>query len=72
MLANVYFVNSTLKSFARMPLRAEDVAKVIALIDDGRCLRYAAAAARTPYSTVRDTVKRFRETHSYCRKPGSG
>ncbi|PSN44836.1 hypothetical protein C0J52_16208 [Blattella germanica] len=54
-----------------MPLRTEDVAKVIPLIDDGRSLRYVAATIRTPYSTVRDAVERFRETHSYCRKPGS-
>ncbi|PSN52723.1 hypothetical protein C0J52_06137, partial [Blattella germanica] len=52
LFANVYFVNSTSKSFARLPLRAEDVAKSIALIDDGRSLRYAAATVRTPYSTL--------------------
>lgn len=55
-----------------MPLSAEDVARGVALIDDGRSIRYAANAIGVPYETLRDAVRRFRETGSYNRRPGSG
>ncbi|PSN41905.1 hypothetical protein C0J52_06804 [Blattella germanica] len=55
-----------------MPLSPQDVARAIALIDDGRRLRYAARTIGAPYTTVQEAVKRFRETQSYSRRPGSG
>ena len=55
-----------------MPLSPQDVARAIALIDDGRSLRYAARTIGAPYTTVQEAVKRFRETQSYSRRPGSG
>ncbi|KAJ4440312.1 hypothetical protein ANN_08451, partial [Periplaneta americana] len=52
-------------------LKAEEVAKVIVLIGDGRSLPFAAAAVMdVPYSTVTDALQRFRETQNYSRKPG--
>ncbi|KAJ4443593.1 hypothetical protein ANN_05267 [Periplaneta americana] len=63
-VTNIYFVNCIVIVFV-------DVAKAIALIDDERSLRYAAAAAiAAPYSTVRDAVKRFRETVTLSSVPG--
>ena len=35
-----------------MPLSAEDVARGVALIDDGRSIRYAANAIGVPYETL--------------------
>ncbi|PSN33842.1 hypothetical protein C0J52_16838 [Blattella germanica] len=55
-----------------MPLSPQDVARAIALIDDGRSLRYAARTIGAPYTTVQEAVKLFRETQSYSRRPGSG
>ncbi|CAH1400885.1 unnamed protein product [Nezara viridula] len=55
-----------------MPLSAEDVARGVALIDDGRSIRYAANAIGVPYETLRDAGRRCRETGSYNSWPGSG
>ncbi|PSN46435.1 hypothetical protein C0J52_15119, partial [Blattella germanica] len=62
----------TAEDVSVMPLRPQDVATAIALIDDGRSLRYAARTIGAPYTTVQEAVKRFRETQSYSRRPGSG
>ncbi|PSN30020.1 hypothetical protein C0J52_27403 [Blattella germanica] len=37
-----------------MPLSPQDVARAIALIDDGRSLRYAARTIDAPYTTVQE------------------
>ncbi|PSN39676.1 hypothetical protein C0J52_14425 [Blattella germanica] len=55
-----------------MPLSLQDIVRAIALIDDRRSLQYAARTIGAPYTTVQEAVKRFRETQSYSRRPGSG
>lgn len=55
-----------------MPLSIEDVARAVALVEDGRSIRYAARAIHASYTTVHRAVLRFQETQSYTRRPGSG
>lgn len=55
-----------------MVLNAENVAKIIALVDDGRSQRYAARALGIPETTVRRAIERYRETGLMTRRPGSG
>lgn len=50
----------------------EEVARVMALIEDGRSQRYAARSVNKPEATVRRAVERFRETGQYKRRVGSG
>ncbi|PSN43894.1 hypothetical protein C0J52_03671 [Blattella germanica] len=59
---------TTSSTLSVMPLSPQDVARAIALIDDGRSLRYAARTIGAPYTTVQEAVKRFRETQSYSRR----
>ncbi|XP_069694773.1 sensory neuron membrane protein 1-like [Periplaneta americana] len=58
--------------FQTKPLSSQDVARAVAVIDDERSLRYAAATIGASYTTVQEAVKRFRETQSYSRRPDSG
>lgn len=55
-----------------MPLSAETIARALALIEDGRSIRYAANAIEAPLATVHRAIKRYRETNLYTRRPGSG
>lgn len=55
-----------------MPLNSQVIAKVLALVEDGRSIRYAARTVRAAYTTVHRAIVRFRETHTYTRRPGSG
>ena len=55
-----------------MALSSEDGARAVALVKEGRSLRYAARVVRTSYSNVQRTVRRFQETNSHTRRPGSG
>lgn len=53
-------------------MKPENIAKVIALSEDGRSVRYIAAHLNFPRSTVQDAIKRYRETGQYERTVGSG
>lgn len=53
-------------------MRRDDIAKSIALHEDGRSVRYIAAALHTARSTVHDAIKRYQETGQYTRRVGSG
>jgi transposase len=55
-----------------MPLDSVDIARALALIEDGRSIRYAANAIGAPVTTVHRAVRRFHETGQYTRRPGSG
>ena len=50
----------------------EDVARAVALYDDGRSVRYIANVMNMARSTTHDAIKRYRETLEYTRRPGSG
>jgi transposase len=50
----------------------EEVAKAVALSEDGRSVRYIAEALGFPRSTVNNVIRRFNQTGSYKRRPGSG
>lgn len=53
-------------------MRPEDVARAVALYDDGRSVRYIANVMNMARSTIHDAIKRYRETLEYTRRPGSG
>ncbi|KAJ4447982.1 hypothetical protein ANN_09992 [Periplaneta americana] len=53
-------------------MRPEDVARAVALYDDGRSVRYIANVMNMARSTTHDAIKRYRETLEYTRRPGSG
>ncbi|KAJ4446507.1 hypothetical protein ANN_13203 [Periplaneta americana] len=53
-------------------MRPEDVARAVALYDDGRSVRYIANVMNMAGSTNHDAIKRYRETLEYTRRPGSG
>ncbi|KAJ4444234.1 hypothetical protein ANN_06025 [Periplaneta americana] len=53
-------------------MRPEDVARAVALYDDGRSVRYIANVMNMARSTTRDAIKRYRETLEYTRRPSSG
>lgn len=55
-----------------MQITAEEVARTVALVDDGRRVRYAARSIGKAESTVRRAIRRYRETNSYSRREGSG
>lgn len=55
-----------------MVLPAETVARIMALVDDGRSQRYVSRSLGIPETTVRRVVQRYRETGRYTRRPGSG
>ncbi|KAJ4443401.1 hypothetical protein ANN_05069 [Periplaneta americana] len=52
-------------------MRPEDVARAVALYDDGRSVRYIANVMNMARSTTHDAIKRYRETLEYTRRPGS-
>lgn len=56
-------------AFFRTP---EQVAQIMALIDDGRSQRYAARSLNLSEAKVRRAVARFRETGQLTRRVGSG
>lgn len=53
-------------------MRPEDVARAVALNDDGRNIRYIAEFLGKPKSTVQDAISRFRQTGEYTRRGESG
>lgn len=53
-------------------MRSEDVARAVALNDDGRDIRYIANILGIARSTIQDAISRFRQTGEYTRRPGSG
>ncbi|KAJ4439142.1 hypothetical protein ANN_15099 [Periplaneta americana] len=53
-------------------MRPEDVARAVALYNDGRSVRYIANVMNIARSTTHDAIKRYRETLEYTRRPGSG
>ena len=55
-----------------MPLDAAGVARAVALADEGLSQRRIARMLGVPRTTVRDAIRRFRETGSYTRRPGQG
>ncbi|PSN50293.1 hypothetical protein C0J52_02860 [Blattella germanica] len=55
-----------------MPLSPEESARAVASVEDGRSLRYVARFIGTSFSSVRRAVKRFQETNTFTRRPGSG
>lgn len=55
-----------------MPLSAEEVAQAVALVQDGRSMHYVAQLLGTTASTISRALRRYRETGSYSRRPGSG
>jgi transposase len=46
--------------------------KFLLLNNDGRSVRYIAQHLNIARSTVQDTLSRFRKTHKFSRRPGSG
>jgi hypothetical protein len=56
----------------RMPLAGVNIARALALVEDGRSIRYAANAIGAPLTTVHRAIRRFQETGQYTRRPGSG
>lgn len=55
-----------------MVLTSEQIARAVALIEDGRSQRYAARILDVPESTLRRCVRRYRETGLLTRRPGTG
>lgn len=55
-----------------MPLEATAVARAVALEDEGYSQRRIARTLGVPRTTIRDAIRRFRETGSYTRRPGQG
>lgn len=55
-----------------MILSAEDCAKAVALVEDGRSQRYVARVLNVSRSTVQRVLERFRETGRNARRPGCG
>ncbi|PSN33600.1 hypothetical protein C0J52_25157 [Blattella germanica] len=55
-----------------MSLSVTDVAKVVALIEDGRSQRYVSRALGIPGTTIWRVMQCFMETGCYDRIPGSG
>lgn len=55
-----------------MPLSPEQAAQAVALVEDGRSMRYVAEVLSTTPSTISRTVQRYRETGSFARRPGTG
>lgn len=55
-----------------MPLDATGAARAVALADAGYSQRRIARTLGVPRTTVRDAIRRFRETGSYTRRPGQG
>ncbi|KAF2887216.1 hypothetical protein ILUMI_18957 [Ignelater luminosus] len=53
-----------------MVLRAEDCAKVVALVEDGRSQRYVARVLNASHSTIQRVLARLRETGTNIRIPG--
>jgi hypothetical protein len=55
-----------------MPLISVDIARALALIEDGPSIRYATNAIGAPVTTVHRAVRKFHETGQYTRRRGSG
>lgn len=55
-----------------MVLTEEQIARALALVEDGRSQRYAARSLNVAESTLRDALRRHRETGLLSRRPGSG
>lgn len=55
-----------------MPLSPEQVARALALIEDGHSQRNAARTLNVPETTLRDAIRRYYETGLCTRKQGSG
>jgi hypothetical protein len=56
-----------------MPLAGVNIARALALVEDGRSIRYAANAIGVPLTTTgQKAVRRFQETGQFTRRPGSG
>lgn len=53
-------------------MRPEDVARAVALNDDGRSVRFIAEFLGEAKSTVQDAITRYRQTGRYTRREGSG
>ncbi|KAJ4440345.1 hypothetical protein ANN_08484 [Periplaneta americana] len=53
-------------------LKAINVARAVAVYDDGRSVRYIANVMNMARSTTHDAIKRYRETLEYTRRPDSG
>lgn len=55
-----------------MPLSVTDVARIVALIEDGRSQRYVSDTLGIPRTTVQDAWNRYMETGNFTRRVGSG
>ncbi|KAF2904204.1 hypothetical protein ILUMI_01973 [Ignelater luminosus] len=55
-----------------MVLSAEDCAKTVALVEDGRSPRYMARVLNVSHFTIQKVLAHFRETGRNIRKPGCG
>lgn len=55
-----------------MPLDATSAARAVALADAGYSQRRIALTMGVPRTTIRDAIRRFRETGLYTRRPGQG
>lgn len=55
-----------------MPLSVTDVARIVALIEDGRSQRYVSETLGKPRTTVQDAWNRYMETGNFNRRVGSG
>lgn len=55
-----------------MPLDAAGAARAVALADVGYSQRRIGRMLGYPRTTIRDAIRRFRETGSYTRRPGQG
>jgi hypothetical protein len=65
-------LTSNLSANASSSLAGVNIARAVALVEDGCCFRYAANAIEAPLASGHRAVKRFQETGQYARRPGSG
>jgi hypothetical protein len=56
----------------KTPLVGVNIARAVALVEDGCCFRYGANAIEAPLASGHRAVKRFQKTNQYTRRPGSG
>jgi transposase len=55
-----------------MQISAEKVARIMALVDDGKSQRYAAQVVVVPETTARRAIQRYAEKSHCRRRAGSG
>uniref|UniRef100_T1I5V6 Paired domain-containing protein n=1 Tax=Rhodnius prolixus TaxID=13249 RepID=T1I5V6_RHOPR len=67
-----FFQAESIANSQKMVITAEQVVRIIALVEDGLSQRYAARTLGLPETTVRRAIHRYRETGLCTRRQGSG